>query len=85
MKEPNPETNERISRRFFNMVVELVRDLEKEGDQDGIDTLPTVMLTTGVMTMCQSMSAETVGMVLDALRVKVERGDFSSSRDVDET
>lgn len=85
MKEPNSETNERISRRFFNMVIGLVRELELEGDQDGIDTLPTVMLTTGVMTMCQSMSAETVSMVLDALRVKVERGDFSSKRDVDET
>lgn len=85
MKEPSLETNERISRRFFNMVVELVRELEAEGDQEGLETLPTVMLTSGVMTMCQSMSLDTVAMVLDALKVKVERGDFSSGRDVDET
>ena len=84
MKEPSPETNERISRRFFNMVIQLVKELESEGDQDGIETLPTVMLTTGVMTMCQSLDLETVGKVLDALKVKVERGDFSSGRDVDE-
>jgi len=50
-----------------------------------LETLPTVMLTSGVMTMCQSMSLDTVAMVLDALKVKVERGDFSSGRDVDET
>ena len=85
MQEPNPETNERISRRFFNMVIQLVKELEDEGDHDGIETLPTVMLTTGVMTMCRSLSVETVGKVLEALRVKVERGDFASNRDVDET
>lgn len=81
MKEANLETNERVSRRFFNMVLELVKELEGEGDQEAIDTLPTVILTTGVMTMCRSMSPDTVAMVLEALRVKVERGDFSGGRE----
>lgn len=84
MKEPNLETNERISRRFFNMVLDLVRDLEAEKDYDGLETLPTVIITTGVMAMCRSMSTDTVCAVMDALRLKVERGDFTSPRDVEE-
>ena len=81
MGKPSLETNERISNRFFALTAELVRQLEEEGDQDGLDTLPTVMLTAGVLTMCRTVSADTVVAVLDALSVKVEQGDFTSSRD----
>ena len=84
MSEPNLETNERISRRFFNLVLDLVQELEAEGDQDGLDALPTVMLTTGVMAMSRSLSLDTVSAVLEALKVKVERGDFNSPRDIEE-
>jgi hypothetical protein len=81
---PSLETNERISRRFFNLVLKLVEELEKENDQAGLEVLPTVIVTTGVMTMCRSLTAETVGLVLDALKLKAERGDFNSDRDVPE-
>ena len=84
MGEPNLETNEKISRRFFDLVLNLVNELEAEGDQDGLDALPTVMVTTGVVAMCRSLSADTVGAVLDALRLKVERGDFTSPRGLEE-
>ncbi|MDR0881097.1 MAG: hypothetical protein LBP55_00925 [Candidatus Adiutrix sp.] len=84
MSEPSLETNERISRRFFNTFMTLVKELEAEGDQEGLETLPTVMLTTGVMAMCRSLGIETVGGVLEALRLKVVRGDFTSDRDVEE-
>jgi len=79
---PNLETNERVSRRFFNLVIKLVEELEAENDFEGLEVLPTVIVTTGVMTMCRSMTAETVGVVLDALKVKAERGDFTSGRDI---
>lgn len=85
MSEVNMEINERISRRFFNLVLDMVRDLEAEADHEGLDVLPTVMITTGVMALCRTMSTDTVGAVLEALKVKVERGDFHSSRDVDES
>ena len=81
---PTLETNERISRRFFDLVLKLVEELEAENDQDGLETLPTVIVTTGVMAMCRAMTAETVGVVLESLRLKVERGDFNSRRDVEE-
>jgi len=81
---PSLETNERISHRFFNLVLKLVEELEAENDQAGLEVLPTVIVTTGVMTMCRSLTAETVGMVLDALKLKAERGDFNSDRDVPE-
>jgi hypothetical protein len=81
---PSLETNERISRRFFDLVLKLVEELEKENDQAGLDVLPTVIVTTGVMAMCRSLTAETVGVVLDALKLKAERGDFTSHRDVPE-
>ncbi len=84
MSEPNLETNERISRRFFDLVLKLIQQLEEEGDADGLDTLPTVIVTTGVMAMCRVMSADTVGAVLDALKLKVERGDFTSDRGLEE-
>jgi len=82
--QPSLELNERISRRFFNMVLQLVAELEIEDDKAGLEVLPTVIVTTGVMTMCRSMTAETVGVVLDALKLKAERGDFNSGRDVPE-
>ena len=82
--QPSLEINERISRRFFNMVLQLVAELETENDKVGLEVLPTVIVTTGVMTMCRSMTAETVGVVLDALKLKAERGDFNSDRDVPE-
>ena len=81
---PSLETNERISRRFFDLVLKLVAELEAENDQAGLEVLPTVIVTTGVMTMCRSLTAETVGLVLDALKIKAERGDFTSNRDVPE-
>jgi len=81
---PSLETNERVSRRFFNLVLNLVQELEAENDQEGLEVLPTVIVTTGVMTMCRSMTAETVAVVLDALKIKAERGDFTSVRDVPE-
>jgi len=81
---PSLETNERISRRFFSLVLKMVEELEAENDQAGLDVLPTVIVTTGVMTMCRSLTAETVGVVLDALKLKAERGDFNSVRDVPE-
>ncbi|MCL2029809.1 MAG: hypothetical protein FWG97_05285 [Deltaproteobacteria bacterium] len=81
---PSLETNERVSRRFFNLVLKLVEELETENDHEGLEVLPTVIVTTGVMTMCRSMTADTVGVVLDALKLKVERGDFTSGRDVSE-
>jgi hypothetical protein len=82
--QPSLELNERISRRFFNMVLQLVAELEIEDDKAGLEVLPTVIVTTGVMTMCRSMTAETVGVVLDALKLKAERGDFNSGRDLPE-
>ncbi len=84
MNNPSLETNERISRRFFNLALELIRELEAEGDQDGLDTLPTVMITTGVMAMCRTLPGDTVAAILEALRVKVERGDFNSPRGLEE-
>jgi hypothetical protein len=84
MSEPTLETNERISRRFFNTFTALVKELEAEGDQAGLETLPAVMLTTGVMAMCRNLGIETVSGVLEALRLKVERGDFTSDRDIAE-
>jgi len=78
------ETNERISQRFFNLVLKLVEELEAENDQAGLEVLPTVIITTGVMAMCRTLTAETVGLVLDALKLKAERGDFNSHRDVPE-
>lgn len=84
MTETSLAANERISRRFFNLVLDLIKELEAEGDQEGLDTLPTVMLTTGVIGLCQTLSTDTVAEVLTALRLKVERGDFTSGRDIDE-
>jgi hypothetical protein len=81
---PGLEANERISRRFFDLVLKLVEELEAENDQEGLDVLPTVIVTTGVMALCRSLTAETVGVVLDALKLKAERGDFTSGRDVPE-
>ena len=78
MGEPTLESNERISRRFFSLVIDLVRELEDEGDTDGLDALPTVMMTTGIMAMCRTMGIDTTITVLDALKIKVERGDFTS-------
>lgn len=78
MGEPNLECNERISRRFFSLVFDLVRELEDEGDVDGLDALPTVMVTTGIMAMCRYTGLETTVGVLEALKIKVERGDFTS-------
>ena len=78
MSEPTLESNERISQRFFSQVMDLVRELEDEGDMDGLDALPTVMMTTGIMAMCRTMGIETTVNVLDALKIKVERGDFTS-------
>lgn len=75
--EPNLQTNERISRRFFDLVLNLIQDLEAEEDFEGLDALPTVMVTTGVMAMCRSLGVDTVSAVLEALRVKVESGDFT--------
>jgi len=83
-KPPSLEINERISRRFFDLVLKLVQELEAENDQAGLEVLPTVIVTTGVMTMCRSLTAETVGVVLDALKLKAERGDFNSGRDLPE-
>lgn len=85
MSEVSMETNERISRRFFNLVLDLVSEMESEDDQEGLEVLPTVMITTGVMALCRNMGIETVVTVLEALKVKVERGDFHSPRDVDES
>lgn len=84
MSEINLENNERISRRFFSLVLALVRELEAEEDQEGLDILPTVMITTGVMALCNNMTTDTVGAVLDALKAKVERGDFRSLSDENE-
>ena len=84
MTEPTLETNERISRRFFTMFIDLIKELEDEGDEAGLDALPTVMVTTGIMAMCRSMGIDTVSAVLEALRVKVERGDFTSQRGLEE-
>lgn len=84
MSHPNLETNERISRRFFDLTLELIRELEAEGDQEGLDTLPTVMITTGVLALCRTMPGDTVAAVLDALKLKVERGDFTSPRGLEE-
>jgi len=84
MNEPTLETNERISRRFFSLFIDLIQELEAEGDQAGLEALPTVMVTTGIMAMCRSMGVDTVGAVLEALRVKVERGDFTSPRGLEE-
>lgn len=78
---PSPERNERISRRFFDLVINLVKELEDEQDFDGLDALPTVMITTGVMAMCRTEGIETVSSVLDTLRNKVECGDFSFTAD----
>lgn len=80
MNKPTLETNERISQRFFNMTLDLVRQLEAEDDQEGLETLPTVIITTGVMAMCRSVPVNTVVAVLNALSLKVERGDFNSPR-----
>jgi len=85
MSEVNLETNERISRRFFNLVLALVRELEAEEDQEGLDVLPAVMITTGVMALCRDMSSDHVGSVLEALKLKVERGDFSGPESDDES
>lgn len=84
MSEANLETNERISRRFFSLILALVRELEAEEDHEGLDILPTVMITTGVMAMCNNMPADTVAAVLNALKARVERGDFCGLRDEDE-
>jgi hypothetical protein len=82
--EPSLEVNERISRRFFDKTLELVRELEAEGDEAGLDTLPTVMVTTGVMAMCRILPTDTVSAVLEALRAKVDCGDFTSERGPEE-
>ena len=82
---PGLEANERISRRFFDLVLKLVEELEAENDQEGLEVLPTVIVTTGVMALCRSLTAETAVAVLDALKLKAERGDFTSDRDVPET
>jgi hypothetical protein len=81
---PNLETSERVSQRFFELVLALVRELETENDQGGLEVLPTVILTTGVMSLCRSMPGDMVMSVLDALRLKVERGDFTSPRGLEE-
>lgn len=78
MGEPTRESNERISQLFFSLVLDLVRELEDEGDTEGLDALPTVMMTTGIMAMCRTMGIETTVSVLEALKIKVERGDFTS-------
>lgn len=74
------EANERISRRFFNKTMELVKELEDEEDNAGLDALPTVMVTTGVMALCRILPTDTVSAVLEALRAKVDRGDFTGAR-----
>ena len=84
IEEPTLETNERISRRFFNLVLNLIRELEAENDLEGLEAIPTVMLTTGVMAMCRSLGIETVSAVLEALRVKVESGDFTGPGGLEE-
>lgn len=77
------ETNERISRRFFDKSMELVEELEAEGDGAGLDVLPTVMVTTGIMAMCRVLPTDTVSAVLEALRARVDCGDFTSDRGIE--
>ncbi|UQZ89069.1 hypothetical protein C4J81_07600 [Deltaproteobacteria bacterium Smac51] len=81
---PSLEANERISRQFFDKTLELIKELEAAGDEEGLDTLPTVMVTTGVMAMCRILPTDTVSAVLEALRAKVDRGDFTSERGMEE-
>ncbi len=78
------EANERISRRFFDKALELVKELEAEGDERGLDALPTVMVTTGIMALCRTMPTDTVSAVLEALKEKVDRGDFTGTRGAEE-
>lgn len=82
--DPLLEANERISRRFFDKALELIKELENEGDEAGLDTLPTVMVTTGVMALCRILPTDTVSAILEALRSKVDRGDFTSCRGLEE-
>ncbi len=82
--DPLLEANERISRRFFDKALELIKELEDEGDEAGLDTLPTVMVTTGVMALCRILPADTVSAILEALRAKVDRGDFTGWRGLEE-
>ncbi len=71
------ETNEKISARFFELVQNLAQELEAEKDYDGLEVLPTVMLTTSLMALCRSKGADTVSALLEALKIKVENGDFT--------
>ena len=83
-KDPLWEANERISRRFFDKTLELIKELEAENDGPGLDALPTVMVTTGVMALCRTLPTDTVSAVLEALRAKVDRGEFTSERGLEE-
>ncbi len=74
------EINERLSKRFMEMTMQLVEELDAEGDEEALATLPTVMLTTGLLALCRTTPADVVIGVLETLKVKVECGDFSSNQ-----
>lgn len=74
------EAHERISRRVLDKTMELAAELEAEEDGAGLNALPIAMITTGIMVMCRTLPADTVGEVLEALKAKVYCGDFTSSR-----
>ena len=78
------EVNERISRLFFDKTLELIKELEAEGDEEGLEALPPVIVTTGIMAMCRVLPTDTVSAVLEALRAKVDRGEFTSLRGLEE-
>lgn len=60
----------------------MIKGLEEGNDQEGLEILLTVVVTIGVIVMWYGMGSYMVKKVLKALRFKVERGDFNSSRDV---
>jgi hypothetical protein len=84
MTEKMAETNARVSTRFFDKSLELVSEFEAAGDTEALDALPTVMLTTGIMALCRLYPTDTVAEILEVMREKVLRGEFTSARGLDE-
>ena len=77
---PTPEASERITHKVFALLADLIKELHAEGDQDGLQALPPVILTTGVIALSQSLTPEIVAHVLESLKVRVECGEFSGMK-----
>lgn len=73
----NHEAVERVSRDIFNFVGQKAEEYTLSGDQEALAALAPVMVTTGAMSLCQTLGPESAIAILNGLALKIEQGDFA--------